>query len=109
MTCECDFSLFVGENNVVEWQTLTNSVTGTPDTGATLTVVVKDTAGNEVAGETWPKAMAHDAGGTYRATLNAALAIQVGRTYVAEITATGSGGEKGFRRLTATAAYHECE
>lgn len=101
----CDLKLYIGSGNVVEWQELTNSVTGVVDTGATMTVTLKDSAGEEVDGQVWPATMAHDAAGTYRATLEDDLDLTVGDTYTAEITVTGSGGEPGFRRVHAEAGY----
>jgi len=97
-------TLYKGNSTNLELQTLTNVVTDVADTGATVTATVKDQAGTEVAGQTWPLTMTHDTGGTYRGTLEFDLDIHVGRTYFVEITATGSGGEKGFWREPATVA-----
>ena len=92
-------TIYIDNNNVIELQALTKSVTGALDGSATVTVTVKDKAGTSVTGQTWPAAMAVVAGspttGTYRATLDADLALTANREYVAHITATGSGGEIG--------------
>jgi hypothetical protein len=87
--------LYLDNSNVIELRSLTNSVTGVVDTGATVTVTIKDAAGTNVTGQTWPAAMSHASAGTYRATLDAAMSIEAGRRYVVIVNATGSGGEVG--------------
>lgn len=88
-------TLYVGNTNVIELQGLKNSVTGTTDTAATVEVTLKDGAGVEIAGQSWPASMVHDADGTYRATLEDDLSLRKGGRYFAYVTATGSGGEVG--------------
>ena len=85
--------LYVGNNNVVETQALTNDVTDVVDTAATVTCTVYDGGGSEVSGESWPKAMPHDTGGTYRAILSENLGIVAGDLYTVVINVTGSSGE----------------
>ena len=104
MSCFVDF--FVGCGNVIEYQALKNSVTGVVDTGATVELTkIVDTAGATVTGQTFPLSMPHDAGGTYRATVSALLAIEAGSEYMAHIDATGSGGETDHREVTIRASY----
>ena len=47
----CDLTLYVANSNVLELQGLTNSATGVADTGATVTVTLKDRAGANVTGQ----------------------------------------------------------
>lgn len=86
-------SLYIGNNCVLELQALTNVVTATADTAATVTVTLQDRFGSEVAGQVWPATMGHTANGTYQAVLDHDLDIQENTTYVAVIDAVGSGGE----------------
>lgn len=60
---------------------------------ATVSVTIKDSAGVNVTGETWPKTMSYVAAsnGKYRATVSDAMAIVPGRAYTAHITAEASG------------------
>jgi hypothetical protein len=88
-------TLYIDNNAVAELKGLTNSVTGAIDTGATVNVTILDQSGTAVSGATWPVAMAHASGGTYRATLSSSLALIHGRKYTALVNATGSGGEVG--------------
>lgn len=99
----CSLSLYDNNSNVVEWQSLTNSVTGTVDTGATVAVTIMDADGVEIAGETWPKSLSHVSAGTYRATLSEDIAITPGQRYTLVFTATGSGGQAGERVVVAVA------
>ena len=64
---------------------------------ATVSVTLKDRAGADVAGESWPLAMNYVAGsnGVYRATLAFALALQDGKPFTAEIIADGGLGLRG--------------
>ena len=85
----------IDNNNVIELQTLTNGITGAVDTGASVTVTLKDSSGTEVVGQSWPAAMNHDTGGTYRATLDDGLTLIATRSYTAIVDAVGTGGEVG--------------
>lgn len=89
-------TLYIGNHNVVELQTLTNVVSGAADTAATVEMTLKDRNGSEVAGQVWPATLAHDTGGTYRATLDFDLSIKPRKTYIAEISVTGTGGERAY-------------
>ncbi len=91
--------VYLLNNNVLELQELTNTITGAIDVGATVTVTLKDRSGTEVTGQTWPTTMTlvseSPLTGTYRATLDADLNLAAKRDYVAVIDATGSGGQLG--------------
>lgn len=91
--------LYISNTNVVEWQTLTNSITGEADEAAAVTVTILDSQGNEVSGQSWPAPMVHDSGGTYRASLSHALPLRAEDTYTARIRAVGSDGGVGQRDI----------
>ena len=91
--------IYLDNNHCVELQALTNSATSVVDTGATVTVTIKDAGGSDVEGQVWPATMSHVSGGTYRATLDHDLSLSANRTYYAHVDATGSGGEVGHWEL----------
>jgi hypothetical protein len=86
-------TLYIGNTNALELAALRNQVTGEVANAATVTCTLKDTAGNAVAGETWPLAMAYVPGseGLYRCYLVSTLPLTPEARYVAEVTATVSG------------------
>lgn len=94
----CKLTLYVGNSNVIELQELTNSVTGLPDTGATVLVTLKRGTAlvSTPSAVEWPVTMSHVSSGTYRATLDEDIGITAGLRYTAEITAVGSGGQTGY-------------
>lgn len=104
----CDLTLYVANSNVLELQGLTNSATGVADTGATVTVTLKDRAGANVTGQSWPASLAHVSAGTYRATLENDIGITAGIKYLAVINATGSGGEIGHWEADVVAQTRKC-
>lgn len=65
---------------------------------ADVTVTIKDSAGAEVSGVTFPLTMDYVAAseGVYRAVVDKALAVAEGKSYRAEITVSASGGRDGF-------------
>lgn len=87
--------IYIGNSNIIELQALTNAATDVVDTGATVTVTLKDSAGVNVVGQTWPATMTHDADGLYRAILEDDLAITVNGHYTAHIEAVGTASEVG--------------
>lgn len=91
--------LYISNTNVVEWEALTNSITGEVDEAATVTVTILDSEGNEVAGQSWPAPMVHDSGGTYRASLSHELELVDGGSYTAKVHAVGSDGGVGHREI----------
>ena len=95
--------IYIENNNVITLEGLTNSATDVVDTGATVTVTLKDSTGTDVVGQTWPASMSHVAAGTYRATLDSDLTLTNNRRYTAEIDAVGSGGEVGHWEICCTA------
>ena len=82
---------YVGNDNVIVLDELTNSATAAYINDATVTVTVKDSAGVNVVGETWPLAMGYvsASNGKYRAVLQDTLSMTADRAYVAHIDAAG--------------------
>ena len=66
-------------------------------TDATVTATIYDTSGVAVAGQVWPTTLAHDASGTYYATIKADVDVEVGRKYFAEILAVSGPSQKTWR------------
>lgn len=97
--------IYIDNNSLVTLTALTNCATGAVDTTATVTVTLKDSAGVDVPGQTWPATMAHVSGGTYRATLDADLELAADHIYMAHVDAVGSTGQVGHfeHRVTARA------
>ena len=102
-------SIYLGNNTVVELQSLTNSATNVVDTAATVTCTVKDRAGVAVSGHTWPVSMPHVSAGTYRAVLDSDLGIVKGRSYTVEVDAVGTGGEVGHWECVVVAGARSCD
>jgi hypothetical protein len=104
----CTVELYIGNSNVVELQTLTNSVTNVIDTGATVTVTLTDTDGTEVTGQAWPTSMPHASpDGTYRATLEDDLVLVDTKKYIAVVDAIGTAGEVGHWEQKVIAATRD--
>jgi hypothetical protein len=101
-------SLYIGCDNLVEWEYPEDEVTGASiGSDATGTVTVKDSAGAEVTG-------AIDLSATYAAgpptryyaTIPNTVDLTEGSTYYVEFTLTASGGTPhGFRREAHAAVY----
>lgn len=101
-------TLYIDNSNVIELRELKNSVTGAADTGASVSVTVKDSAGDDVAGETWPVSLAHASGGTYRGTLSRSLTLTEGGVYTAVVSVTGSGAETATFNCRLRAEERRC-
>lgn len=84
--------LYIDNSNTIELGSLTEAVTDTVDTTASVQLTVVDADDTPVAGQPWPATMDHDADGTYRATLNPGLALVENALYYAKVTVTGTGG-----------------
>jgi hypothetical protein len=101
-------NLYLDNSNVIELRSLTNSVTGAADTGASVSVTIKDASGKNVTGQAWPAAMGHTSNGTYRATLDSSINLIAGRKYTAVVNATGTGGEIGEWNCSVIAEERAC-
>lgn len=86
--------LYVGNDTILEIDRLKNELTGAYLNSATVTVTLRDEAGAEVAGDTWPKTMAYLAGsnGVYRATLPHTLALTASQRVTAAISVDAGAG-----------------
>lgn len=87
-------TIYVGNDSVLEVAGLVNAQTGTDINSANVSVHLRDTAGADVAGETWPKVMGYVDGssGIYRATLPYTLSLSPGGRYAATIIADAGAG-----------------
>lgn len=85
--------VYIDNSNTIELSGLRNNVDDVVDTGATVAVTVVDGDGVPLVGQPWPAAMAHDADGTYRVTLNPGIEFVNGGLYYAQAEAVGTGGE----------------
>lgn len=90
--------LYYGNDMVLELTDLTNEVTGSNISGATVFVTLVDSSDTQVAGGTWPKPMPYVTGsdGVYRTTLEDTLSLTKGSRYTAKITADGGSGLMGY-------------
>jgi hypothetical protein len=89
--------LYIGNDHVVELRGLKDATTGAFLNAATCTVtLIDDQTGLNVAGETWPLAMAYvtASNGVYRATLADTLTLVDGQRYTARISANGGAGKQ---------------
>jgi len=86
--------IYVGNDTILEVESLKNELTGLYVNDATVTVTLEETDGVDVAGDSWPKTLTYVGGsnGAYRATLVFGLALVAGRKYNAKITADAGAG-----------------
>lgn len=86
--------LYTGNDTVLEVKGLKNEVDGTFLNAASVAATLVDAEGDEVAGETWPKALSYVSGsdGIYRATLPYTLSLVAGGRYVAQVSINGGSG-----------------
>ena len=73
--------------------TLVDELTGEAVNSATVDIRLTDIAGNDLAGETWPKAMGYVASsaGIYRTLLSGNIVMEEGASYLYEATSEISG------------------
>lgn len=98
--------LYRSNTNTIELIGLQNRATAAYINSATVTVTIKDQQGNAIGGETWPLTLAYVAAsnGNYRGSVSYGLEITPDGAYVAEITADGGTGLRGFWEVPLTAA-----
>ncbi|RWH86448.1 MAG: hypothetical protein EOR77_21610 [Mesorhizobium sp.] len=79
----------VGNTNIIELSGLKSAIEDSYVNDADVIVTVKDAAGTNVSGQTWPAAMAYvaDSDGLYRGILEDDLGLVDGTTYTAHIDA----------------------
>jgi len=86
-------------DHTIEVLGLKNTVSGAFQNAATVTLTMRDIAGTEVVGVTWPLTVPFVAAssGDYRETIDKALVVNVGSRYVAEVTAAQAGLDAFWR------------
>jgi len=89
--------IYLLNDNLVVLDKLANEADGAAINNATVTCTLKDSAGVNVAGQTWPLAMVYQVGsvGKYIGTLEDALSLADGAVFTAVIDADGGAGLKG--------------
>ncbi|MCP5428538.1 MAG: hypothetical protein H6966_09770 [Chromatiaceae bacterium] len=85
--------VYIGNSNQVRLLGLRNATTGEYENNGSVSCVLKDSAGDNIQGETWPKSMSYVTGsdGDYVATISPLINVNHKQELVAEITATASG------------------
>lgn len=87
-------TIYIGNDSVIELDGLRNELTGAPINDAAVSFRLLTEAGEEVAGDIWPKTMTYVTGsnGDYRATAVYDMALAANGRYTAEITANAGEG-----------------
>ncbi len=87
-------TLYVGNDTILEIENLRDEVAGVFIPDAEVTVTLKDSAGANVVGDTWPKTLTYlaSSNGVYRCTMVHGLALVAGQRYSAAIVADGGNG-----------------
>lgn len=100
-------TLLIGNDHIVELAGLHDEISGSYLNAATVTARLKTVAGVEVAGESWPITLTYVTGsnGNYRGTIEDAVVLESGKSYMLEITADGGGDLIGFWRKELIAQY----
>lgn len=100
---------FVGNTNVLDLIGLSSEIESAFINDATVEVTVKDAAGNEIDGQSWPTTMDYLAAsdGNYRAYIQEDVEFVPKQPYYAHITADGGVNRVGhwvfpFKPLTRT-------
>lgn len=88
-------------DTLLEVSGLSDEATDAYINNATITAVVKDKDGAQVAGQSWPLTLAYVAAsdGDYRGVLEDTLAVEIGDSLMAEVTIDGGSGRKAFWRM----------
>jgi len=98
--------LYLSEDNLIEWDALTDAADGTFVNDATMTFTIKDTAEAALTGANGVS-MSYVAAsdGKYQGVAPSTVTYTDAATYYLEVTAASSGRD-GFRRITCKAQYH---
>jgi hypothetical protein len=85
--------LFVDNDNYIEVSGLRNGATDAYENSASLTCTLKNSAGTNVTGQSWPLTLSYvsSSNGVYRGVLDDGLDLTAGETYYATVTGTASG------------------
>lgn len=100
---------YANNSHLVELDGLKNAADNSYVNDATVAVSIKDDAGNNVTGETWPVALSYVAGsnGKYQANIAATLGISVGDIVTLFFTATAVGLDAEWQENREVRTRHE--
>jgi hypothetical protein len=100
--------LYIGNDTQIDVTGLQNADDSSYLNSATVTVTVKDLAGSEVSGVSWPVTLSYESAsnGNYTGAIDKDISIIESATYFVEITAAESGLD-AFWRIQAVAQYRE--
>ena len=89
---------------LLELTGLADESTGAYINNATIEATVKDAAGANVSGQTWPLTLSYvtSSNGVYRGVLDAALVVAVGDRITVEVDIDGGSGREAFFQIPAT-------
>lgn len=96
-------NLLIGNDQIITVNGVRDSVTGQAVNGATVTAVVKDKSGAQVAGQDWPLTLTPLGNGNYRGILEDGLNLTPA-IYTVEITIDAGDDVIAFFKLK-VAAY----
>lgn len=101
--------LYIGNDNILELDALTDDLTGDALNAAAVTVTLVDSDGDEVGGEVWPKTLAYvtNSNGVYRATLPHTLSMTSGGRYVAQVAVDAGPGLRAAWRIDCVARHRQ--
>lgn len=103
--------IFIGNTSSVQLNKLKSGVTGEYVNDAGVTMTLKDSEGNEVAGESWPVSLQYvtDSNGNYVGAFSHSIAVTDGEVYTAELQAVLSDGSRAFWTEPVTALVRSAE
>lgn len=81
-------SVYLSNTNLLRLQSLRKETDQSLIVGASVTVIVTDPSGSQLAGVAWPQAMADVGGGNYELSLPSTIAWTSGAEYKATIDAS---------------------
>lgn len=99
--------LWISSTNMVEWVDMEHAATDANRNDATVSAVVKDSAGATVSGSSTSMPYVTGSNGLYRGYIASTITLVEGSTYYLEITSSSPGppAANGFRRITCIAKY----
>lgn len=88
-------TIYIDSDNLVTVDALYDNAAAAYVNDATVTMTLKDRAGTEVSGETWPVTLSYVSGsnGKYQGTLSDTLTLSRGKTYEVTISVNGGAGK----------------
>ena len=91
---------YIGSDNVLRLDIFRDEIEGEYLNSATVTATVRDLAGNEITGVSWPITLTYVASsnGRYQATVDAAASVTENSQYYVYYTAVQGSIDKQFRR-----------